>query len=226
MLNYDWEFGRLAMYAEAFAHGAGLTILLSLSTVTFALILGVVWGIGLARSPALRLLTLPVVDILKSLPPLVLVLFGYFFLSPNVVGFSAPGFLTFTVFVGFNIAAFIADLVRAAATNVPREYLQLGAALALTERQIQRRIVAPLAIRELLPPIAYLAIETVKLTSLASIINTREMVYVAQGVIVDTSRSLEVWVVVSAIYIALIWPSAVIVRRLEGRLKLAAGLQK
>src|SRR5215217_140247 len=108
------------MYAEAFAHGAGLTILLSLSTVTFALILGVVWGIGLARSPALRLLTLPVVDILKSLPPLVLVLFGYFFLSPNVVGFSAPGFLTFTVLVGFNIAAFIADLVRAAATNVPR----------------------------------------------------------------------------------------------------------
>jgi polar amino acid transport system permease protein len=226
MFNYDWEFGRLAMYAEAFAHGAGLTILLSLSTMTFALMLGVTWGIALARSRALRLLTLPVVDVLKSLPPLVLVLFGYFFLAPNVVGFSAPGFLTFTIFAGLNIAAFIADLVRAATTNVPREYLELGAALALDERQIQWRIVAPLAIRELLPPTAYLAIETVKLTSLASIINTHEMVYVAQGVIVDTSRSLEVWVVVSAIYIALIWPSAVVVRRLEQRLKRTAGLQQ
>jgi polar amino acid transport system permease protein len=226
MLTYDWNFRRLEMYAQAFAEGVGTTVLLSISTISFALIVGVLWGISLARSPAVRVLTLPVVDILKSLPPLVLVLFGYFYLSPTVVGFSAPGFVTFTIFVGMNVAAFIADLVRSSITNVPREYLQLGEAFALSERQVLTQIVAPLAIRELLPPTAYLAIETVKLTSLASIISTREMVYVAQGVIVDTSRSLEVWVVVSAIYIALIWPSTFLVRRLETHLKRTAGLAR
>jgi polar amino acid transport system permease protein len=224
MLTYDWNFARLDQYAPAFINGVGMTVLLSISTITFALVLGVAWGVGLARSPVLRLFTLPVVDILKSLPPLVLVLFGYFFLAPSVVGISVPGFVTFTVFVGLNIAAFIADLVRSAITNVPREYLQLGAAFAMNDRAILSKIVSPLAVRELLPPLAYLGIETIKLTSLASIINIREMVYVAQGVIVATSRSLEAWVIVSIIYIALIWPSAVLVRALEARLKRSAGV--
>jgi ABC-type amino acid transport system permease subunit len=125
-----------------------------------------------------------------------------------------------------NVAAFVADLVRSSITNVPREYLQLGEAFALSERQVLTQIVAPLAIRELLPPTAYLAIETVKLTSLAPIISTGEMVYVAHGVIVDTSRSLGVWVVVSVIYITLIWPSTLLVRRLETHLKRTAGIMR
>jgi hypothetical protein len=100
-------------------------------------------GVSLARSPVVRVLTLPIVDILKSLPPQVLMLFGYFYLSPRVVGFSAPGFVTFTVFVGMNVPAFIADLVRSSITNVPREYLQHGEAFALSERQVLMQIVAP-----------------------------------------------------------------------------------
>lgn len=226
MLDYDWSFGRIVSYHEAFAAGVGLTVLLSGATILFALAVGTAWGVGLAGSRTLRLLTFPFVDILRSLPPLVLVLFGYFFLSPSVVGFSAPAFLAFVVFVGMNVAAFVADVVRAAVTNVPREYLELADALALSPRQRLRLVVAPLAIRELIAPLAYLGIETVKLTSLASVINVREMVYVAQGVIVETSRSLEVWVIVSVIYIALIWPSTVLVRRIEARLKRTAGVMR
>ena len=192
MLDYDWQFGRLAPFIGALADGVFITLLLSLATIGFALVVGVTWGVGLARNRAVKLVTLPMADILKCLPPLVLVLFGYFFLSPGLIGFKSSEFLTFVIFVGLNVAAFVADLVRAAITNVPRDYLQLGAALALSERQILWRVIAPIALRELIPPLAYLAIETIKLTSLASIINVREMVYVAQGAIVTTSRSLEV----------------------------------
>jgi His/Glu/Gln/Arg/opine family amino acid ABC transporter permease subunit len=224
MLNYDWSFGRFSIYTSAFADGALVTILLFLSTATFALVLGLIWGISLARSKLVRTLTFPLIDVLRSLPPLVLVLFGYFFLSPSVVGFSVPSFLAFTVCVGLNLSAFVADLVRSALTNVPKEYLQLSAAMAFTERQTLKYVVLPIAIRELIAPFAYLAIETVKLTSLASVINVHEMVYVAQGVIVNTGRSLEVWVIVSLIYVALIWPTSVLVRTLELRIKRTAGL--
>jgi polar amino acid transport system permease protein len=226
MLQYDWAFGRIAAYSGAFASGVLITILLSLATITFSLVLGAVWGVALTRYRLLRSLSLAPLDILRSLPPLVLVLFGYFFLSPSVIGFSVSTFFVFTVFVGLNVAAFVADAVRSAITNVPREYIQLAAGLALNDRQILRYVIAPIAIRELIPPLAYLGIETVKLTSLASIINVREMVYVAQGVIVETSRSLEVWVIVSCIYIALIWPSTLLVRRIEASLKRTAGLMK
>lgn len=226
MLDYDWNFHRIFMYRDAFAVGIGVTVLLSLATMAFAMVLGTIWGVALTRIRWFRIASLPLLDILRSLPPLVLVLFGYFFLSPAVVGFSVSAFVSFVVFVGVNLAAFIADAVRSAITNVPREYVQLATGLALNDRQTLRHVIAPIAIRELIPPLAYLGIETIKLTSLASIINVREMVYVAQGVITSTSRSLEVWVVVSAVYIALIWPSTVIVRRLEARLKRTAGLLK
>jgi polar amino acid transport system permease protein len=226
MFNYDWSFERLSSYSGAFANGVVETILLSISTATFALIVGSIWGVGLARFGIFRTLTLPLVDVLRSLPPLVLVLFGYFFLSPSVVGYSVSSFLAFTIFVGLNLSAFIADLVRSALTNIPREYLELASALAFTERQQLRFIVAPIALREIIAPLAYLGIETIKLTSLASIINVHEMVYVAEGVIVDTARSLETWIIVSLIYIALIWPSTVIVRAIEVRMKRTAGLQR
>ena len=228
MFNYDWSFERLSSYSGAFADGVVETILLSISTATFALIVGSIWGIGLARIAIFRTLTLPLVDVLRSLPPLVLVLvlFGYFFLSPSVVGYSVSSFLAFTIFVGLNLSAFIADLVRSALTNIPREYLELASALAFTEQQQLRFIVAPIALREIIAPLAYLGIETIKLTSLASIINVHEMVYVAEGVIVDTARSLETWIIVSLIYIALIWPSTVVVRAIEVRMKRTAGLQR
>lgn len=224
MLEYDWAFGRLLGYRDAFAAGIGWTLLLSVATMLFALILGAAWGVALSRSALLRWLLSPVLDILRSLPPLVLVLFGYFFMSPSVVGFTVPAFAAFTIFVGLNLAAFVADAVRSAITNVPREYLQVARGLGLSEQVILRHVVAPVATRELIPPLAYLGIETVKLTSLASVINVREMVYIAQGVIVDTSRSLEVWVVVSLVYIALIWPTTVFVRHLEIGIKRTAGL--
>ena len=55
--------------------------------------------------------------------------------------------------------------------------------------------------------------------------SVRETVYVAQAVIVDTSRSLEVWVIVGLIYLALIIPLTWLVRFAEQRLKAEAGLK-
>jgi len=221
---YDWHFDRLAPYAQAFVSGLEYSIALAICTILFSTTLGVLWGIAIRRSEVFRILATPVIDILKSLPPLVVVLFGYFFFAQNVVGVSVPAFVTFVIALGVNQAAFIADLTRAAATNVPHELVELGEALGLSESRVLRKVVAPIAIREMIAPLSYLWIDALKLTSLASVINVREMVYVAQDVITRSSRSLEVWVIVSLIYIAIIWPATFLVRHMEIRLKRTAGL--
>lgn len=224
MFSYDWNFGRIAAYSDAFVAGIGQSILLSATTIVFSTLLGVIWGVALARNSTFRKITTPILDVLRSLPPLVLVLFGYYLYTREVIGFSIPAFWVFVFSVGFNVAAFIADLTRAAILNTPCEYVEMGDAIGLTDSQVLRHIVAPIALRELAPPLSYLYIETIKLTSLASVINVYETVYVAQSVIVATSRSLEVWALVAAIYVALILPTTFLVRILEDRMKRSAGL--
>jgi polar amino acid transport system permease protein len=54
-----------------------------------------------------------------------------------------------------------------------------------------------------------------KMTSLASVINVREVVYAAQTVIADVSRSLEAWAVVAVIFIVLVIPATYAARRVE-----------
>jgi polar amino acid transport system permease protein len=187
-------------------------------------VVGLIWGAFISRSSLAKAVSTPLIDLLRAMPPLVVVLFGYYFLSRDVVGVAVPAFITFTIALGLSLAAFVADLTRAAVTNVPQGYIEMGLSFGMTERQLLRHVVTPLAARELVAPLSYLGIETVKLTSLASVINVKETVYVAQLVIVDAYRSLEVWIVVAAIYAALIWPATVAVRAIESHLKRTAGL--
>lgn len=224
MLNYDWNFTRVVFFLDALWSGAWFSIQLSLATIAFSTILGCIWGVCIARSRIVLITTLPFLDVLRALPPLVILLFGYYFYTEDVLGGTLPAFWVFVFSVGLNISAFIADLTRAGISNVAREYVLIGEAMGLSQVQLLKRVTLPLAAREVLPPLGYLYIETIKLTSLASVVAVQETVYVAQNIIVQTSRSLEVWLVVGAIYVALTLPASFLVRKLEVRQKKAAGL--
>jgi His/Glu/Gln/Arg/opine family amino acid ABC transporter permease subunit len=224
MTSYDWHFDRLLAYQDAFLSGILYTIELSLALIVFSTVLGALVGILLGRNSWWGLPLRMVVDVLKGLPPLVLVLFGYFALTADVIGVTVGAFWVFVISMGLNIAAFIADLTRASISNVPREYAELAAAIGLDRAQIVRFVVFPLALRELIPPLSYLFIEAIKLTSLASVINVRETVYVAQTVITNTARSLEVWVLVGVIYLVLVAPTTLIAKSLERRFKREVGI--
>lgn len=224
MVDYDWQFSRIMQYWPAFQNGIELTIYLSMATIIFSTVIGVGIGILMARSAVARLFLLPVVDTLKSLPPLVVVLFGYYFYTDRVIGVTLPAFWAFVFSLGFNVAAFIADLTRASLGNVPTEFVDTARSLGLSHRAVIRFVVAPWALRELLPPLSYLYIEAIKLTSLASIIAVEEVVYVAETVISETTRSLEAWVIVSVIYLVMIMPATIMVRRIEKRQKEMVGI--
>jgi His/Glu/Gln/Arg/opine family amino acid ABC transporter permease subunit len=123
MIQYDWNFARLLIYRDAFISGVAFTVELSVATIVFSTILGVAMGVTMTSNKALRVVLFPFIDILKAIPPLVIVLFGYFFFTREVVGVTVPGFIAFTLSLGLNVGAFIADLTRAAISNVSSEYI-------------------------------------------------------------------------------------------------------
>jgi len=213
-MNYDWNFGRLIPYAWAFAKGTVVTLVLTSIVILIGTVLGVILGLVLQKKLP-RLIVYPLVDVLRALPPLVLILFMYYFLTRQVIGFAVPAFWVCVVAMSLNLAAFTSDLVRAAIENVPKYTLDAGRALGMNETQITQHIVFPRVVREIIPGMTMLYIAMLKMSSLASVINVREMVNTAQTVIADISRSLEAWVIVGLIYIVLVIPATYGARAVE-----------
>ncbi len=213
-MNYDWNFVRLMPYAEAFLRGALLTLALTALVILIGTVLGIFLGLALHRKLP-RLLAYPIVDILRALPPLVLILFMYYLLTRQVIGVAVPAFWVCVVAMSLNLSAFTSDLVRAAIDNVPKDALDAGRALGMTEVKITRYIVLPRVVREIIPGMTMLYIAMLKMSSLASIINVREVVNTAQTIIADISRSLEAWIIVGLIYIILVVPATYGARAVE-----------
>jgi polar amino acid transport system permease protein len=213
-MNYDWNFGRLRPYADAFWQGTLVTIELTLLVVVIGTFLGFLIGI-LAHRRWIRAPLWFLTNVVMALPPLVLLLFAYYLLTKQVIGTTVQAFWVCVIALSVNLAAFTGDLVRAALGSTPNEALDAGRALGMSERQVVRHIVIPHIVREIVPAMTMLYIAMLKLTSLASIINVREVIYAAETVIATVSRSLEAWAVVAAVYIVLVSPLTLLARRLE-----------
>lgn len=224
-MNYDWNFGRIAVYADAFVAGTAVTVILTVLVVLLGTLVGVVAGLAL-RNALGRLLLMPVIEVFRALPLLVLLLFSYYLLSAQVIGVSVPAFWVCVIAFSLNLAAFTAELVRAAIENVEDEIIDAARSLGLSNRQVVRHIVLPNVFREIIPGMAVLYIGMLKMSSLASVINVREVVFAAQTVIAHVSRSLEAWVVVSVIYLALVLPASWGARQLERWARRSVGAKR
>ncbi|MBX3734095.1 MAG: amino acid ABC transporter permease [Verrucomicrobiae bacterium] len=213
-MNYDWNFARILPYWQAFLSGTATTLVLTILVVICGTVLGVATGLVLRRRFA-RLTLYPLIDFVRALPPLVLILFMYYLLTKQVIGTTVQAFWVYVIAMALNLAAFTADVVRAAIDNVPTGAIDAGRALGMSHKQVTRHIVLPHVLRETIPAMTVLYIGMLKMSSLASVINVREVVYTAQTVIADIARSLEAWVVVAVVYVVLVIPSTYAARWIE-----------
>lgn len=111
-----------------------------------------------------------------------------------------------------NTAAYGSEILRGAIRNVPRGLSEASLALGLTRLQTLRLVILPLALRQALPAYSNEIILIVKGTSLASIITLTEVTGIAQELIAQTYRAMEVFIAAGAIYLLL---NFLIVRALE-----------
>src|ERR1043165_6475436 len=213
-MNYDWNFSRLLPYWKAFSSGTATTLALTALVIVAGTVLGILSGL-LLRRLTWRIVLYPVIDILRAVPPLVLILFMYYLLTPQIIGAPVTAFWVSATALSLNLAAFTAVLVRSAIGSVPVGAIDGGMALGMSSAQMTRHIVMPHVARQLVPGMTVLYIGMLKLSSLASVINVREIVYTAQTVIADVSRSLEAWTIVGLIYVVLVLPATHAVRRIE-----------
>jgi polar amino acid transport system permease protein len=199
--------------------GLWITLKISAFSLVFALLLGLVAGLGrVSDNPAAHNLSTAYVELIRGTPLLVQIFIFYFFigtvleLSPFTAGVAA-----LAVFTG----AYVAEIIRAGIEAVPRGQMEAARSLGMSYAQAMRFVILPQAFRKTLPPLAGQFINLIKDSSLVSIIAITDLSKSGREVVSSTFAPFEVWFTVALMYLALTGTLSVLVRRLERRL--AAG---
>lgn len=120
--------------------------------------------------------------------------------------------------LGLCTAAYEAEIFRGALLTVNEREVEAARACGMSGFLMFRRIVFPIALRNALPSYTTEMILMVKSTSLASIITVTEMTGVAQKLITQTYRTMEVFLCAAAIYLLINFIVARLLGLVERRL--------
>lgn len=214
-MGYDWDFAVFAPYAGAFARASWVTVELAAVSSVVGTVFGFAIGLVL-RYRQVAWFLLPINDVFRAVPLLVWLFFAYYFPYRDVFGVTPLSECNSAlVALTFVQAIFTADLVRAAVNGVSAQAILGARALGLSRADVWRYIILPDVLRQILPSLLAFWIGNVKLSSLASVIGCREVVFTARVAMGQTFRSLEAWVIVGAIYVIIVVPLAWGARVLE-----------
>lgn len=139
---------------------------------------GISLGLALAilRSYGFRAVNLPIVvfvDLLRALPPLVLILILYFGL-PNL-GINLSGFLVLWMVLTLVLAAFAEEIFWAGILSVPEGQWQAARSTGLGRFQTLIYVVIPQAVRMTVAPLTNRTIAITKNTALGMVIGVPEL---------------------------------------------------
>lgn len=99
--------------------------------------------------------------------------------------------------------AYSAEIFRGGLLAVPAGQIEAGRACGMSNFLLFRRIIAPIALRQALPAYSTELVLMIKSTSLASLITVWDITGVAQQIISQTYKTMEVFICAAAIYLAL-----------------------
>jgi polar amino acid transport system permease protein len=173
----NWEV--MAQYAPKIAEGFVVTLQLAAVIVLTGLAAGLAAALlRTLRVRAVNLLIVVAVDLLRALPPLVLIMILYFALP--TVGVRLTGFVATWLALSAVLAAFAEEIFWAGILAVPRGQWEAARSTGLSFVQTMRHVVLPQAVRLTIPPLTNRTIAITKGTALGATVAVGEILYQAQ----------------------------------------------
>ncbi|MCA1546427.1 amino acid ABC transporter permease/ATP-binding protein [Bradyrhizobium sp. BRP19] len=155
---------------------AGIELTLEVTALGLGggLILGLILaGMQLSRFWLLAAIARAYTVIFRGTPLILQMVFAYDAL-PHM-GIKLPAVLAAGLALACNEAPFIAEMLRAGVLGVDRGQVTAGQALGMTPSVLMRRVIAPQAIRTMIPAFGNEAVSALKNSSLASVIAVQEL---------------------------------------------------
>ena len=197
--------------------GAGVTIKITALSVALGVIIGLFVGIArISRFKILRVLSAIYVDFFRGTPLLVQIFLVYFAL-PVITGQRVDPFVAAIGSCGINSGAYVAEIFRAGIQSIDKGQMEAGRSLGMTWVKTMRYIIVPQAFKRVIPPLGNEFIALLKDSSLVSVIGFEELTRRGQLIIAKTYGSLEIWISVAVIYLAMTLTISRFVAYLERR---------
>lgn len=141
------------------------------------------------------------VELFRNIPLLVQIFLWYFVLPKVFPSMQqVPGFALVVLGLGFFTSARIAEQVRAGIQALPRGQRYAAMAMGFTTWQTYRYILLPMAFRIIWPPLTSESMNLLKNSSVAFAVSIAELTMYAMQVQEETSRGVEVYLAVTALY--------------------------
>lgn len=196
--------------------GALTTIELTVVSMAFALVIGLVVALGkLSRVAPLRWLAYWYVEIIRGTPLLVQLFLIYFGLPQY--GIELQAFVAGVIGLAINYGAYLAEVFRGGILSVNPGQREAAQAVGLSERQTMRLIVLPQAARMVIPPVGNYFISLVKDSALVSTITVYELMRAANLEVAQTFRSFDIYLLVALMYFLISYPLSLLLQYLERR---------
>ena len=201
--------------------GLYYTIALSLTAICISIILGLLIALpGLSTQRAPRSINRIYVELVRSIPLLVLILWVYYGL-PQVAGISISVFWAGVLALSISDSAFQAEIFRAGIQSINRGQYEAASSISLNYRDTMRYVILPQAIKRILPALGNQLVYMLKMSSLVSVIGMQELTRRANELVVTEYRPLEIYTILVIEYLVVILLVSAGVRWLERRLNTA-----
>ena len=217
-----WEpFTTANLWRTYVLPGIAGTLTAAAISIALALVLGLVLAVGrLSERSAVRWLSGAVVELLRSVPVLIMMILAYFVYAMHDA-FPAKQLALAGVVTGLTLynSAVIAEIVRAGVQSLPRGQTEAAAALGFRRSQTLRLILLPQAVTTMLPALVSQLVVVLKDTAIGYQITFVEMV--RQGTVVGSQYGnyLPALLVIAALMIAVNVALSGLATRLESRLR-------
>lgn len=200
--------------------GAAVTVQITALSVLLGIIIGLFVGIArISTYRVIHLIAAVYVDFLRGTPLLVQIFLVYFAL-PVVTGQRINPFVAAIAACSINSSAYVAEIFRAGIQSIDAGQMEAGRSLGMSWLQTMRYIIVPQAARRVIPPLGNEFIALLKDSSLVSVIGFEELTRRGQLIIARTYASLEIWLCVAIIYLAMTVSISRLVAWLERRYKI------
>lgn len=187
--------------------GFQTTLWLSFLTAIGASCLGVLLGLGRLYGPRwLSVILTFYIDTMRSIPEVV-VMIWIFLAVPILSGLSLPPFWAAVVALTLQVAAYVAEVLRAGINSVRSGQTQAGLTLGMSGPQILGKIVMPQAVIRMLPSYGSVLTIIIKDSAIAALIAVPELVHNSDVLVLKIYRSAELFTTAMVLYFIVLFPT-------------------
>jgi polar amino acid transport system permease protein len=214
-----WDWGFAWQILPQLLKGLLTTFEATVLGAVLAFALGLVLALlRRARIPVVSQVVWLFIEFVRSTPLLVQLYFLYF-VFPVAFHITLSSLTVGVLGLGVHYATYTSEVYRAGIEGVPVGQWEAATALSLPRARVWTGVILPQAIPRVLPALGNYVISMFKETPLLLTIGVLDLVGQAQAAGSEAYRYVEPFTLAGVLFLVLSYPSSVLVRRLERRVR-------